>query len=63
MLASVFPVGVLYCGRREEETCTLPLEFLLGQVTGNAARNRSSPEPLCAGGALQSLYLHILNGC
>lgn len=45
MLASVFPAGVCYRGRREEETGTLPLEFLLGQVTGNAARNWSSPEP------------------
>lgn len=52
MLANVFPIGVLYPGRSEEETCILPLEFLLRQVTGNAARNRSSPKPLCTGGGL-----------
>ena len=52
MLANVFPVGVLYPGRSEEETCTLPLEFLLGQVTGSAARNGSFPKPLCTGGGL-----------
>lgn len=42
MLGNVFPIGVLYPGRSEEETSTLPLQFLLGQVTGNAAGNRSS---------------------
>lgn len=35
-----FPIGAFYPGRSEEET----LEFLLGQVTGNTARNGSSPK-------------------
>lgn len=35
-----FPIRAFYPGRDEEET----LEFLLGQVTGNTARNGSSPK-------------------
>jgi len=41
----------------------LPLGFLLEQVTGNAARSGSSLKPLCTGGGLRRLYLHILNDC
>lgn len=52
MLANVFPIRFLYPGGSEERACTLPLEFLLGQVTGNAARNGSSPRPLCTRGGL-----------